>query len=54
LKIFQERRRELFRIRKALPNVKFKDGDLLVNMVRMIKFEKEIQFMKGKRGDLLF
>jgi len=33
-------------LEKALPKVKFKDGNLLVNMVRMIKSEKEIEFMK--------
>jgi Xaa-Pro aminopeptidase len=31
---------------KALPNAKFKDGNLLVNMVRQIKSEEEIRFMK--------
>ena len=33
-------------LEKALPKAKFKDGNLLVNMVRMIKSEKEIEFMK--------
>ena len=33
-------------LEKALPKAKFKDGNLLVNMVRMIKSEKEIKFMK--------
>ena len=33
-------------LEKALLKVKFKDGNLLVNMVRMIKSEKEIKFMK--------
>ncbi|HCL90300.1 MAG TPA: ectoine hydrolase DoeA [Candidatus Atribacteria bacterium] len=33
-------------LEKALPKAKFKDGNLLVNMVRMIKSEKEITFMK--------
>lgn len=33
-------------LQKALSKAKFKDGNLLVNMVRMIKSEKEIDFMK--------
>jgi Xaa-Pro dipeptidase len=33
-------------LEKALPKAKFKDGNLLVNMVRQIKSEKEIKFMK--------
>ena len=33
-------------LEKALPKAKFRDGNLLVNMVRMIKSEKEIEFMK--------
>jgi len=33
-------------LEKALPKAKFKDGNLLVNIVRMIKSEKEIEFMK--------
>jgi Xaa-Pro dipeptidase len=33
-------------LEKALPKAKFKDGNLLVNMVRIIKSEKEIEFMK--------
>ena len=33
-------------LEKALPKAKFKDGNLLVNMVRIIKSEKEIKFMK--------
>jgi len=33
-------------LEKALPKATFKDGNLLVNMVRMIKSEKEIEFMK--------
>jgi len=33
-------------LEKALPKAKFKDGNLLVNRVRMIKSDKEIEFMK--------
>lgn len=33
-------------LEKSLPEAKFKDGNLLVNMVRMIKSEREIEFMK--------
>jgi len=38
-------------LEKALPKAKFKDGNLLVNIVRMIKSEKEIKFMK-KAGEI--
>jgi len=38
-------------LEKALPKAKFKDGNLLVNMVRMIKSKKEIKFMK-KAGEI--
>jgi len=33
-------------LEKALPKAKFRDGNLLVNRVRMIKSDKEIEFMK--------
>ncbi len=33
-------------LEKALPQAKFKDGNLLVNMVRLVKSDKEIEFMK--------
>jgi Xaa-Pro dipeptidase len=33
-------------LEKALPQAKFKDGNLLVNKVRLIKSDKEIEFMK--------
>ncbi|PYZ93863.1 ectoine hydrolase DoeA [Salipaludibacillus keqinensis] len=34
------------RLKKALPNATFKDGDLLVNNVRLIKSDQEIDYMK--------
>lgn len=33
-------------LEKALPKAKFRDGNILVNRVRMIKSDKEIEFMK--------
>jgi Xaa-Pro aminopeptidase len=38
--------RNYVELEKALPGAKFKDGNLLVNMVRQIKSEEEIRFMK--------
>ena len=38
--------RNYVELEKALPNAKFKDGNLLVNMVRQVKSEEEIRFMK--------
>jgi ectoine hydrolase len=34
------------RLRHGLPNARFKDGSLLVNKVRMIKSQREIEYMK--------
>lgn len=33
-------------LKRGLPNATFKDGDLIVNYVRMIKSDQEIQYMK--------
>ncbi|MFA9557897.1 M24 family metallopeptidase [Evansella sp. AB-rgal1] len=33
-------------LKKNLPNANFKDGDLLVNFVRLIKSDQEIEYMK--------
>ena len=38
--------RNYVELEKALPEAKFEDGNLLVNMVRQIKSEEEIRFMK--------
>jgi Xaa-Pro aminopeptidase len=38
--------RNYVELEKALPDAEFKDGNLLVNMVRQIKSEEEIRFMK--------
>jgi Xaa-Pro dipeptidase len=38
--------RNYVELEKALPDAKFKDGNLLVNMVRQIKSDGEIEFMK--------
>ena len=38
--------RSFIELEKALPGAVFKDGNLLVNMVRRIKSENEIRFMK--------
>ncbi|UCZ51408.1 M24 family metallopeptidase [Bacillus shivajii] len=34
------------RLQKGLPNATFKDGDLIVNRVRMIKSDQEIEYMR--------